>query len=458
MRDREVAHPLPPDRRRPPRPRVGRHDPEPPRRRAALVRVTLQCRARRAHHRRDARPRPATPDRSPVGLRGPHATTIDVRESLTDCLLNTDGPDRWPWAVKAGDRGSVRVPDARGGASHTGRSGGSRVWAGHARTLTVPQGSRSDTADGRMRAQVAACGRVSSSSGRARGRAAVGRRHGGAGHHGCADAPGRAVGGGTHEFRVFTRDELDDVIVGHNSTNFDRSGSSPTATSSSRSTGSSRWKPRGRSAGSRRATWRSSARRSSSRPSSSTPARPRRSCSATTASTSSCSPPSDHCARVPCARSPTLQRRRPRRRRDRLGPPTGRSHRAATGVVLRVPARRPLGKPRDPPTNAGCSTPPSRSSTTPTDRSSSTSPTSSRTRPTCRSPARSRPATTPTAIPRSTRHGARAGLATHLQRQRRDPGRTGRRDRTDIPDAIMLFGPSPTTAPLEVGRVARART
>jgi D-proline reductase (dithiol) PrdB len=36
--------------------------------------------------------------------------------------------------------------------------------------------------------------------------------------------PGEPWSAGTHEFRVFGRDELDDVIVGHNSTNFDRAG------------------------------------------------------------------------------------------------------------------------------------------------------------------------------------------------------------------------------------------
>ena len=36
--------------------------------------------------------------------------------------------------------------------------------------------------------------------------------------------PGEPWSAGTHEYRVFGRDELDDVIVGHNSTNFDRSG------------------------------------------------------------------------------------------------------------------------------------------------------------------------------------------------------------------------------------------
>jgi D-proline reductase (dithiol) PrdB len=36
--------------------------------------------------------------------------------------------------------------------------------------------------------------------------------------------PGQPWAPGTHEFRVFDRDELDDVIVGHNSTNFDRLG------------------------------------------------------------------------------------------------------------------------------------------------------------------------------------------------------------------------------------------
>ena len=36
--------------------------------------------------------------------------------------------------------------------------------------------------------------------------------------------PGEPWSAGTHEFRVFSRGELDDVIVGHNSTNFDRGG------------------------------------------------------------------------------------------------------------------------------------------------------------------------------------------------------------------------------------------
>jgi D-proline reductase (dithiol) PrdB len=36
--------------------------------------------------------------------------------------------------------------------------------------------------------------------------------------------PGEPWSGGTHEFRAFTREELDDVIVGHNSSNFDRGG------------------------------------------------------------------------------------------------------------------------------------------------------------------------------------------------------------------------------------------
>ncbi len=36
--------------------------------------------------------------------------------------------------------------------------------------------------------------------------------------------PGEPWSAGTHEYRVFGRDELGDVIVGHNSTNFDRGG------------------------------------------------------------------------------------------------------------------------------------------------------------------------------------------------------------------------------------------
>jgi D-proline reductase (dithiol) PrdB len=36
--------------------------------------------------------------------------------------------------------------------------------------------------------------------------------------------PGEPWPAGTHAFRTFARDQLDDVIVGHNSTNFDRSG------------------------------------------------------------------------------------------------------------------------------------------------------------------------------------------------------------------------------------------
>jgi D-proline reductase (dithiol) PrdB len=36
--------------------------------------------------------------------------------------------------------------------------------------------------------------------------------------------PGEPWSTGSHDFRVFGRDQLDDVIVGHNSTNFDRSG------------------------------------------------------------------------------------------------------------------------------------------------------------------------------------------------------------------------------------------
>ncbi len=36
--------------------------------------------------------------------------------------------------------------------------------------------------------------------------------------------PGEPWSAGTHEFRVFDREELGDVIVGHNSANFDRSG------------------------------------------------------------------------------------------------------------------------------------------------------------------------------------------------------------------------------------------
>jgi len=36
--------------------------------------------------------------------------------------------------------------------------------------------------------------------------------------------PAEPWSAGSHDFRVFGRDELDDVIVGHNSTNFDRAG------------------------------------------------------------------------------------------------------------------------------------------------------------------------------------------------------------------------------------------
>ncbi len=36
--------------------------------------------------------------------------------------------------------------------------------------------------------------------------------------------PGEPWPAGSHDYRVFSQEELDDVIVGHNSTNFDRAG------------------------------------------------------------------------------------------------------------------------------------------------------------------------------------------------------------------------------------------
>lgn len=91
--------------------------------------------------------------------------------------------------------------------------------------MTTPEPKTEGSADGRMRASVAALGPDVGFSARPPAAAPP-----------LSDAtvalvttaalmhPGEPWRANTHEFRAFATDELDDVIVGHNSTNFDRAG------------------------------------------------------------------------------------------------------------------------------------------------------------------------------------------------------------------------------------------